>query len=33
MKPETKNKIIEIANQMGYEPNYAAQRLVKRNRN
>ncbi|MBS4210202.1 LacI family DNA-binding transcriptional regulator [Bacillus sp. FJAT-50079] len=30
VKPETKNKIIEIANQMGYEPNYAAQRLVKK---
>ncbi|MBU8880711.1 LacI family transcriptional regulator [Bacillus sp. FJAT-29790] len=28
VKPETKNKIIKIAKEMGYEPNYAAQRLV-----
>ena len=28
VKPETKNNIIKIAKEMGYEPNYAAQRLV-----
>lgn len=28
VKPETKEKIIKIAKEMGYEPNYAAQRLV-----
>ncbi len=28
VKPETKDKIIKLAKEMGYEPNYAAQRLV-----
>lgn len=28
VKPETKDRIIKIAKEMGYEPNYAAQRLV-----
>lgn len=28
VKPITKQKIIEVANQMGYNPNFAAQRLV-----
>lgn len=28
VKASTKNKIIEIANELGYEPNFAAQRLV-----
>lgn len=28
VKQETKDKIIKIAKEMGYEPNYAAQRLV-----
>lgn len=31
VKDETKNKIITIANELGYEPNYAAQRLVSKN--
>lgn len=28
VKPETKNKIIKIAKELGYEPNFAAQQLV-----
>lgn len=28
VKPDTKNKIVEIANKMGYKPNFAAQKLV-----
>ncbi|TWT06541.1 LacI family transcriptional regulator [Planococcus sp. CPCC 101016] len=28
VKPKTKEKIIKLAKEMGYEPNYAAQRLV-----
>jgi LacI family transcriptional regulator len=28
VRPETKQKILKIANDMGYEPNYAAQQLV-----
>lgn len=28
VKPETKNKILKVAEEMGYEPNFAAQRLV-----
>lgn len=28
VKPDTKDKIIKLAKEMGYEPNYAAQRLV-----
>lgn len=28
VKPGTKQKIVEVANQMGYNPNFAAQRLV-----
>ncbi|AIY05687.1 hypothetical protein Plano_1722 [Planococcus sp. PAMC 21323] len=30
VKPNTKQKILKIAKEMGYEPNYAAQRLVKK---
>lgn len=33
VKPNTKNKIIKIADEMGYEPNFAAQRLVKKHSN
>lgn len=28
VRPETKNKILKVAEEMGYEPNFAAQRLV-----
>ncbi|WP_053361740.1 LacI family DNA-binding transcriptional regulator [Bacillus sp. FJAT-27251] len=28
VRPETKQKILKIANEVGYEPNYAAQQLV-----
>ncbi|MBS4220908.1 LacI family DNA-binding transcriptional regulator [Bacillus sp. FJAT-49711] len=28
VKPTTKSRILKVANDMGYEPNYAAQRLV-----
>lgn len=31
VKPDTKQKIIEIAKKMGYKPNFAAQRLVSKN--
>lgn len=30
VKPETKKKILSIAEEMGYEPNYAAQQLVRK---
>ena len=30
VKPDTKSKIIRAAREMGYEPNFAAQRLVKK---
>ncbi len=30
VKPETKSKIIGIAQELGYEPNYAAQQLVRK---
>lgn len=33
VKQETKNKIINLAKEMGYEPNYAAQRLVSKQSN
>lgn len=33
VKPDTKEKIIKTAKEMGYEPNYAAQRLVSKQSN
>jgi LacI family transcriptional regulator len=33
VKQETKNKVIKFAKEMGYEPNYAAQRLVSKQSN
>ena len=33
VKPETKEKILKMAKEMGYEPNYAAQRLVSKESN
>lgn len=33
VRPDTKNKIVKIADEMGYEPNFAAQRLVKKQSN
>ncbi|WP_273122412.1 LacI family DNA-binding transcriptional regulator [Bacillus weihaiensis] len=33
VKPDTKEKIIKLAKEMGYEPNYAAQRLVSKRSN
>ncbi|WP_067838258.1 LacI family DNA-binding transcriptional regulator [Amphibacillus sediminis] len=33
VKDDTKTKIIEVAERLGYQPNYAAQRLVKKSTN